>query len=102
MWQEWKYISNIVNSYLYRDILGFNGIKRPQLLQKLVRALALQVGSEVSYNELSNLLGADRGTIESYISLLEQCFVIFTIQSYSRNLRNEIKKEEKFISTIMV
>ncbi|MBR1786048.1 MAG: ATP-binding protein [Paludibacteraceae bacterium] len=90
-----RLLSNIVNSYLYRDILGFNGIKRPQLLQKLVRALALQVGSEVSYNELSNLLGADRGTIESYISLLEQCFVIFTIQSYSRNLRNEIKKGRK-------
>lgn len=90
-----RLLSTIVNSYLYRDLLGFNGIKRPELLQKLVRALALQVGSEVSYNELSNLLDADRGTIESYIRLLEQCFVIFRLPSFSRNARNEIKKGRK-------
>jgi len=85
----------ISNSYLYKDILGYQGIKRPELLQKLVRALALQIGSEVSYNELSNLLGADRGTIESYIRLLEQCYVIFRLDSFSRNMRNEIKKGHK-------
>ncbi len=90
-----RLLSSIVNSYLYRDLLGFNGIKRPELLQKLVRALALQVGSEVSYNELSRLLDADRGTIESYIRLLEQCFVIFRLPSLSRNERNEIKKGRK-------
>ena len=90
-----RLLSNIANSYLYKDLLGYQGIKRPELLQKLVRALALQIGSEVSYNELSNLLGADKGTIESYIRLLEQCFVVFRLESYSRNLRNEIKKGRK-------
>lgn len=90
-----RILSNIVNSYLYRDLLSYQGIKRPELLQKLVRALALQVGNEVSYNELSHLLGADRSTIESYIRLLEQCFVIFRIESFSRNMRNEIKKGRK-------
>lgn len=90
-----RLLSIISNSYLYRDLLGYNGIKRPELLQKLVRALALQIGSEVSYNELSGLLGADRATIETYIRLLEQCFVIFRMDSFSRNMRNEIKKGHK-------
>jgi len=90
-----RLLSTIANSYLYKDLFGYQGIKRPELLQKLVRALALQVGSEVSYNELSNLLGADRGTIESYIRLLEQCFVIVRLDSFSRNMRNEIKKGHK-------
>ncbi len=90
-----RLLSTIANSYLYKDLLWYQGIKRPELLQKLVRALALQVGSEVSYNELSNLLGADRGTIESYIRLLEQCFVIVRLDSFSRNMRNEIKKGHK-------
>ena len=90
-----RLLSIISNSYLYRDLLGYNSIKRPELLQKLVRALALQIGSEVSYNELSGLLGADRTTIETYIRLLEQCFVIFRLDSFSRNMRNEIKKGHK-------
>ena len=90
-----RILMQIANSHLYKDLLGYQGIKRPELLQKLVRALALQVGSEVSYNELSNLLGADRGTIESYIRLLEQCFVVFRLESLSRNMRNEIKRGRK-------
>ena len=90
-----RLLSSIVNSYLYKDLLGYQGIKMPDLLQRLVRALALQVGSEVSYNGLSNLLGADRGTIENYIRLLEQCYVVFRLESYSRNMRNEIKKGRK-------
>lgn len=90
-----RLLSQIANSYLFKDLLGYNGIKRPELLQKLVRALALQVGSEVSYNELSNMLGADRGTIEAYIRLLEQCFVVFQLDSYSRNMRSEIKRGRK-------
>lgn len=90
-----RILSSITNSYLYKDLLGYQGMKRPELLQKLVRALALQVGSEVSYNELSNLLGADRNTIESYIRLLEKCFVVLRLDSFSRNMRNEIKKGHK-------
>lgn len=91
-----RLLAQIANSYLYKDLLGYQGIKRPELLQKLVRALALQVGSEVSYNELSNLVGADRGTIEAYIRLLEQCFVVFRLDSFSRNMRSEIKRGRKF------
>ena len=63
-------------------------MKKPVILQKLLRALALQVGSEVSYNELSNLLGIDKATVENYIGLLEKCYVVFRVDYYSRNLRN--------------
>jgi predicted AAA+ superfamily ATPase len=85
----------LTNNYLYKDVLSYRGMKKPDVLQKLVRALALQVGSEVSYSELSNLLGIDKETVESYISLLEKCFVVFRLDSFSRNLRNEIKKGKK-------
>lgn len=88
-------LMTLTNNYLYKDLFAYKGIKKPDLLQKLVRALALQVGSEVSYNELSNLLSVDRGTIENYINLLEKCFVVFRLDSFSRNLRNEIKKGKK-------
>ena len=90
-----RILMQIANSYLCKDLLGYQGIKRPELLQKLVRALALQMGSEVSCNELGKLLGADKGTIEAYIRLLEQCFVIFRLESLSRNMRNEIKRGKK-------
>lgn len=85
----------LTNNYLYKDILSYRGIKKPDILQKLVRSLALQLGSEVSYNELSNMLGVDKETVENYISLLEKCFVVFRLDSYNRNLRNEIKKGKK-------
>lgn len=88
-------LSNITENYLYKDILAFGGIKKSDLLQKLVRALAFQVGSEVSYNELANMLGVDKETVENYINLLEKVFVVFRLDSYSRNLRNEIKKGKK-------
>ena len=88
-------LMNLTNNYLYRDILSFKGIKKPDILQRLVRALALQLGSEVSYNELANMLGVDKGTVENYIDLLEKCFVVFRLDSFSRNLRNEIRKGKK-------
>ena len=88
-------LMTLTNNYLYKDLFSYKGLKKPDLIQKLVRALALQLGSEVSYNELSNLLGVDRGTIETYINLLEKCFVVFRLDSFSRNLRNEIKKGKK-------
>lgn len=86
---------NLTNSYLYKDILNYRGIQKPDVLRKLVTALALQVGSEVSYNELSNMLGIDKETVENYINLLEKCFIVFRLDSFSRNLRNEIKKGKK-------
>ena len=86
---------NLANNYLYKDLLAFKGIQKPVVLQKLVRALALQLGNEVSYNELAGLLGIDKETVESYIDLLEKSFVVFRLESYSRNLRNEIRKGKK-------
>jgi len=88
-------LMTLTNNYLYKDLFAYKGMKKPDVLQKLVRALALQLGSEVSYNELSNLLGVDKETVENYISLLEKCFVVFRLDSFSRNLRNEIKKGKK-------
>ena len=88
-------LMTLCNSYLYKDLLSYDGIRKHALLQNLVRALALQLGSEVSYNELAQLIGADKVTVEKYIDLLEKCFVVFRLPSYSRNLRNEIKKGKK-------
>ena len=88
-------LMTLTNDYLYKDLLNYKGIKKPDLVGKLVRALALQLGSEVSYNELGNLLGVDRSTVESYINLLEKCFIVFRLDSFSRNLRNEMKKGKK-------
>ena len=90
-----RILMGLTNNYLYKDLFMYRGIKKPDLIQKLVRALALQLGNEVSYNELSSLLGVDRGTIETYINLLEKCFVVFRLDSFSRNLRNEIKTGKK-------
>lgn len=88
-------LSDLTNNYLYKDILSYKGIKKPEVLQKLVKALALQLGCEVSYNELSNLIGIDKATVETYIGLLSKCFIIFKLDSFSRNSRNEIKKGKK-------
>lgn len=88
-------LSSLVNGYLFKDILAYKGLRKPDVLQKLVIALALQVGNEVSYNELSNLLGIDKETVENYINLLEKCFVVFRLNSYNKNLRTELKKGKK-------
>lgn len=90
-----KTIRTLSNSYLYKDIFLMDKMKKPKLLQKLVKALALQVGSEISVNELSRLLGASNKTIEKYIQLLEDTFVIFSLNSFSKNVRNELKKSRK-------
>lgn len=88
-------LMNLADNYLYKDILNFGGVKKPELLQKLVRSLAFQIGSEVNYNELGSLVGMDKETVENYINLLEKCFVVYRLTSFSRNLRNEIKKGKK-------
>jgi len=93
--KEQQVLLQIYNQYLYRDILAFQGLKKPEVLLRLVQTLALQVGSEVSFNELSRELGIDKVTIERYIDLLEKCFIVFRLSSYSRNMRNEIKKGKK-------
>lgn len=88
-------LKNLTNSYLYRDILAFSDIRKPEILEKLVQALALQIGSEVNYNELSQLIGINKLTIQKYIEILEKRFVVFRLSSFSRNIRNEIKKSRK-------
>ena len=88
-------IEEIASSYLFKDILSFDKIKKSSIIVKLLQLLALQVGSEVSYNELATKLGINRITVEKYIDILEQCFILFRINSFSRNLRNEISKAIK-------
>lgn len=92
---EQEVLRLLAGSYLYKDLLSFKGIRKPELPEKLLRALALQLGNEVSYNELANLLQVDKQTISMYIDLLEKTFVIFRLQSFSRNLRNEISTRRK-------
>ena len=92
---EEEILRQLSGSYLYKDLLSYKGIRKPELLEKLLRALAFQVGSEVSYNELSNLLQADKATIKNYVQLLEKAFVVFRLQPFNRNLRNEIKSLTK-------
>lgn len=82
-------------SYLYKDILELSGIRKPEILVKLLQALAWQIGSEVSYNELAQIIGADKGTVSNYIDLLEKSFVVFRLAPLARNLRNEIKSSRK-------
>lgn len=90
-----RLIMNISNNYLYKDILNFKGLKKSDVLQNLVRALALQLGNEVKYNEISRLLGIDKETVENYINILEKCFIVFRLPSLNRNMRSEIKKGKK-------
>jgi predicted AAA+ superfamily ATPase len=88
-------LRELSGSYLYKDILTWERIQKPDKLERLVQALALQLGSEVSFNELGQLCGIDNETVEKYISLLEKAFIVFRLNSFSRNLRNELKKRRK-------
>jgi predicted AAA+ superfamily ATPase len=88
-------LKELASSYLYKDVLSLTGIRKPLLLEKLLKALALQLGSEVSFNELATLLEIDKNTVSKYIQLLEQAFIIFQLSSFSRNQRNEIKNNRK-------
>lgn len=88
-------LTQLAGSYLYKDLLSLKGIRKPELLDKLLRALALQIGQEVSYNELASLLQVDKGTVMDYIQLLEQTFIITRLQPLSRNIRSEISTTRK-------
>lgn len=92
---ERKLLNSLTGSYLYKDIFRFQDIRKPEIIESLLEALALQCGSEVSYNELGNTLGIDQLTARRYIELLEKAFVVFRLRSFSRNARNEIKKSRK-------
>jgi uncharacterized protein len=88
-------VKQLAGSYLYKDLLQYQGIRKPEVLDKLLLALALQMGSEVNYNELSRTVGVDRATVEQYISLLEKAFVVFRLNPLSRNVRNEMNTSRK-------
>ncbi|MDE5888056.1 MAG: ATP-binding protein [Muribaculaceae bacterium] len=88
-------LKSLSDSYLYKDILDLEDIRKPVVLNKILIALALQVGSEVSYNEVARTVGSDPKTVEKYVDLLEKCFVVFTLTGLSRNMRNELKKTKK-------
>lgn len=93
--EEKERLKQLVDSYLYQDLLAFSNIKKPEVLEKLLKALAFQMGSEVSLNELSQLLNIDKNTVANYIQILEKGFVIFTLHGYSKNVRNELKFAKK-------
>ncbi|MBP5983598.1 MAG: ATP-binding protein [Fluviicola sp.] len=88
-------LRELAESYLFKDVLQLDFIKKPILLTKIVKAIALQIGSEVSLQEISRLVGADVHTVEKYMDILEKAFVIFTLPALSRNVRNEIRKGRK-------
>ena len=92
---EYDILKNLVSSYLYKDILALAGIRKSNVLEKILQSLALQVGNEVSYNEIAQLVGIDKNTVNNYIDLLEKSFVIFRLNSFSKNIRNEIKANKK-------
>lgn len=92
---EVNILRNLLNSYLYRDILAHSDLRKPEILDKLVQALALQIGNEVNYSELGQILSVDKNTVSRYIEILEKGFVIFKLGSFSRNVRNEIKTNRK-------
>jgi predicted AAA+ superfamily ATPase len=92
---EKRVLRQICDSLLYKDLYTVEKLKKPYLLEKILQALALQLGNEVSYNELANTIGADKETIERYIFMLEQAFIIFRLPALSRNVRTELRKSRK-------
>lgn len=88
-------LRELSSSYLYKDILTWEAIQKPEKLERLIQALALQVGREVSYNELGQICSLDNETTEKYVTLLEKAFIVFRLGTFSRNLRNELKKKRK-------
>lgn len=93
--EETGVLKELSDSYLYKDILSLDGINKPDKLARLLKALALQIGSQVSYNEVGNLVGLDSKTVERYVDILEKSFIVFRVGSFSRNLRNELKASRK-------
>ncbi|MCL2478711.1 MAG: ATP-binding protein [Treponema sp.] len=94
--QKKTILNELVNAYLLKDILEFERIKKPQLLIQLLALLAMQIGSEVSLNELAGSLKVDVKTISRYLELLEKCFVLYNLRGFSRNLRSEVTRTSKY------
>lgn len=95
--KEKEVLIEIAQSYLYKDILKLDSVRKPSHVDRLLKAIALQVGNEVNYHELAQTVGnIDTATVEKYLDLLEKTFVIFKLPAFNRNLRNEIKKGKKY------
>ena len=88
-------LKGLCSAYLFKDVLKWQNLRNSDMLGKLVKALALQVGSEVSYKEIGDLIGIDNETVESYVERLEKAFVVFRLPAFARNMRNELKKSKK-------
>ena len=88
-------LKELSDSFLYKDILSFESINKPDKIVRLLKALAFQIGNQVSYNEVGQLVGLDSKTVERYIDILEKSYIIFRLGSFSRNLRNELKSSRK-------
>lgn len=93
--REKDILQNLSDAYLYKDIFIYESLRKPALLEKILQALALQLGNEVSLNEIGHLVGSDSKTVERYMDLLEKAYIIFSLSSLSRNARNEIKRGRK-------
>jgi predicted AAA+ superfamily ATPase len=90
-----KLLTELSSSYLYRDILEFEGIRYPRKIRDLLKLLAFQIGQEVSIHELANSLDVNANTVTRYVDLLEKSFVLFRLSAFSRNLRKEVSKKDK-------
>lgn len=88
-------LKQLVSDYLYKDVLSFDKVRKSEVLKRFTEAVALQIGNEVSYNELANLLQIGKQTAVSYLDILEQGFILFRLTSFSRNLRQEINRSRK-------
>ncbi|MFN0175003.1 MAG: ATP-binding protein [Saprospiraceae bacterium] len=93
--QEQELLANLSVNYLYKDIFTFQDVRKPELLEKLLKGLALQIGSEISFQELARFIESDQATVQRYLDLLEKTFIVFRLLSFSRNLRNELKRSRK-------
>jgi len=88
-------LTSLANDYLYRDVLALDSVKKSDGLSNLLKAISFQIGSPVSFHELGQMAGLDNKTVEKYVDILEKSYVIFRLTSFSRNLRNELKKSRK-------
>lgn len=93
--KEEKILNDLVEGFLYKDILNLEGVKKSATLQRLVQMLAYRIGSEINYNSLANDLGVNRLTVEKYIDILEKNFIVFSLNAFSKNQDNELKKGRK-------
>ncbi|MDZ7934682.1 MAG: ATP-binding protein, partial [Emticicia sp.] len=94
--QKESYVKEILNSYLFKDLLTFDEIRNSDKIRNLLKLVAFQIGKEVSYDELGKQLGMSKNTVEKYLDLLSKVFVVYKVGAYSRNLRKEVSKSSRW------